>query len=222
MVERRFITRNHIGTKRDYLARVNNLEMPKHRAAELAKQWGFDYWDGDRSINYGGHFYKKGYWESTARGLIETYSLNSKSRVLDVGCGKGFLLKEIVDLVPGIDICGLDVSSYAIDNAHPDIAHQLKLGHAARLPFNDQEFDLVFSINTLHNLHAYDLHSALLEIQRVGKSSFICVESYRDEIEKQNLLYWQVTCEAFNTPDEWLWWFKLAGYTGDYEFIFFE
>jgi SAM-dependent methyltransferase len=222
MLERSFVTRKHTETKRDYLARVNNFEMPKYRAAELAKQWGFDYWDGDRSINYGGHYFKKGYWEPTARGLIETYSLNSKSAVLDVGCGKGFLLKELSDLVPGIKICGLDVSNYAIQNAHPDIANFLKLGHAAQLPFSDNEFDLVYSINTLHNLYTYDLHRALSEMQRVGENKFICVESYRNELEKQNLLYWQVTCEAFNTPEEWLWWFNLAGYTGDYEFIFFE
>jgi len=80
----------------------------------------------------------------------------------------------------------------------------------------------VFSINTLHNLSNRDLEAALLEIQRVGRQKYICVESYRNEIEKTNLLYWQVTCEQFNTPDDWQWWFNITDYSGDHSFIFFE
>ena len=90
-------------------------------------------------------------------------------------------------------------------------------------PFDDNYFDYVFSINTFHNLHCYDLESALLEMNRVSKQKqYICVESYRNEIEKANLLYWQVTCEAFNDPEEWSWWFKNTYYKGDFSFIFFE
>ena len=87
----------------------------------------------------------------------------------------------------------------------------------------DGYFDYVFSITTLHNLHNYDLDKALREMERVGrKNKYLCVESYRNEEEKANLLYWQVTCEAFCTPEEWEWWFKTTGYTGDYSFIYFE
>jgi protein-L-isoaspartate(D-aspartate) O-methyltransferase len=96
------------------------------------------------------------------------------------------------------------------------------VGNANALPFPDNHFDLVISITTLHNLHNYDLHKALLEVERVGKNKYICVESYRNEMEKANLLYWQVTCESFCTPEEWEWWFKLTGYSGDYSFIYFE
>ena len=97
------------------------------------------------------------------------------------------------------------------------------MGNAKQLPWEDGYFDLVISINTMHNLHNYDLELALKEMERVGKEhKYLCVESYRNEQEKANLLYWQVTCEAFNTPDEWYWWFKKTGYNGDYSFIFFE
>lgn len=99
----------------------------------------------------------------------------------------------------------------------------LVAGHAKELPFDDHSFDLVISINTLHNLRCFDLERALREIQRVGKKhKYIVVESYRNEVEKVNLLYWQLTCESFYSPEEWEWWFQKTGYTGDHSFIYFE
>lgn len=212
----------HKSTKRDYLARVNDPDYPKAKAAELAKQWDFDYWDGDRRINYGGYRYIEGRWEQVARAMADHYGLRSGDRVLDVGCGKGFLLYDFTKVVPGIEVHGLDVSQYAIDNAKEEIRDRLQIGNATSLPFADKTFDLVLSINVLHNLHNYDLDRALREIERVGKNKYICVESYRNETEKANLLYWQVTCESFCTPEEWEWWFRQTGYTGDYSFIYFE
>jgi protein-L-isoaspartate(D-aspartate) O-methyltransferase len=140
-----------------------------------------------------------------------------------VGCGKGFLLYDFTKVIPGIEVHGIDISEYAIGHAKEEIRARVKVGNAAELPYPDGYFDLVYSINTLHNLHCYDLDKAIREIQRVGrKHRYICVESYRNETEKANLLYWQVTCEAFNTPEEWEWWYRLCGYTGDYSYIYFE
>lgn len=212
----------HRATRRDYLARVNDPEFPKARAATLAKKWGYDYWDGDRRVNYGGYKYIPGRWAPVAKLLIDHYRLKPGSKILDVGCGKGFQMFELTQVLPGIAVRGLDISSYAIENAHPAVRSLIDLGTAAVLPYADQEFDLVISINTLHNLSNSDLESALKEIQRVGKSKYICVESYRTEEEKANLLYWQVTCEQFNSPQDWEWWFRLSAYTGDHSFIFFE
>jgi protein-L-isoaspartate(D-aspartate) O-methyltransferase len=119
-------------------------------------------------------------------------------------------------------VYGLDISSYAIDNSKEEVRHRLQVGHANSLPFESGSFDLVVSLNTLHNLYCFDLERALSEIERVGRShKYICVESYRTEEEKANLLYWQVTCEAFFTPAEWEWWFKRTGYSGDHSFIYF-
>ncbi len=215
-----FISPLHKKTTRDYLGRVN--EFPKAKAAELAKQFAYDYWDGDRKTGYGGMKYD-GRWRAVAELMVKHYGLKAGSRVLDVGCGKGFLLYEFTQIVPGIEIVGLDVSTYAIEHAKPEVKPFLQAGHAKSLPFADKSFDLVVTINTLHNLYCYDLDTALREIERVSRGGkYICVESYRNEAEKVNLLYWQLTCEMFCTPEEWQWWFAHTGYTGDHSFIYFE
>ena len=215
-----FISSHHKKTKRDYLGRVNKIN--KSEAAIKAKKWDFDYWDGSRDINYGGYHYDSR-WESVAKKIVEYYKIKSGDKILDIGCGKGFLLYELTKLVPGVSVTGLDISKYAIKNAKIEVKDFLKVGNAKELPFQDQEFDVIISINTLHNLYCFDLFTALKEIERVGKSKkYICVESYRNEYEKVNLLYWQVTCEAFCTPKEWKWWFNKANYKGDFSFIYFK
>lgn len=218
-----FLSAIHKSTQRDYLARVNDPEFPKPKAAELCKQWGFDYWDGDRRICYGGYRYMPGRWAPVAEAMIKHYGLKAGDKVLDIGCGKGFQMYELTQVLPGLDVHGLDVSAYAIENAKEEMKDLITHGTAAKLPYPDKSFDFVFTLNTLHNLHNYDLDAALREIERVGKKhKYICVESYRNETEKANLLYWQQTCEAFCTPEEWAWWFKTTGYSGDHSFIYFE
>jgi ubiquinone/menaquinone biosynthesis C-methylase UbiE len=212
----------HKSTTRDYLARVNEPEYPKAKAAELAKQWAFDYWDGDRRINYGGYRYMEDRWSKVAKLMVEHYDLKPGSKVLDVGCGKGFLMFDFTKVLPGIEVRGLDISQYAIDNAKPEIKDLIVQGSASKLPFEDGEFDLAISINTFHNLHNAELESALKEFSRVSNRQYLCVESYRNEVEKANLLYWQVTCEQFNTPEDWDWWLYLTSYGGDHSFIYFE
>lgn len=218
-----FMSAIHKSTQRDYLARVNDPEYPKAKAAELAKKWGYDYWDGDRRICYGGYKYIPGRWAPVAKAMVEHYGLKAGDRALDVGCGKGFQLVELQKAVPGLIVHGLDISRYALDNAHESVKDSVILGSAAKLPYPDNYFDFVFSINTLHNLSNQDLFDALQEIERVGRGGkYVCVESYRNEVEKANLLYWQVTCEQFNSPLDWGWWFTLTRYSGDHSFIYFE
>jgi SAM-dependent methyltransferase len=217
-----FMSLLHKSINRDYLARVNDPEYPKAKAAELAKKWDYDYWDGDRRINYGGYRYMPGRWEKVARALADHYNIKPGQRILDIGCGKGYLLHDFTLVVPGVEVYGIDISEYALRNAKEEVKDRLRRGNATSLPWPDKHFDLAISIQTLHNLHCYDLDKALREMERVAKHKYLCVESYRNENEKTNLLYWQVTCEAFNTPEEWAWWFKQTGYSGDHSFIYFE
>lgn len=215
-----FVSLVHKQTQRDYLGRVN--EYPKAEAARRAKTWGFDYWDGDRRVGYGGMRYD-GRWRPVAQAMADHYGLKAGDRILDIGCGKGFLLYEFTQVVAGVEVRGLDISGYAIEHAKEEVKPFLTEGGADHLPYPDRHFDLVLSINTLHNLYCFQLEAALREMERVGREhKFLCVESYRNEDEKANLLYWQLTCEAFNTPEEWAWWFRHTGYTGDHGFIFFE
>jgi len=220
MSEIDFISTVHKKTKRNYLERVT--EFPKAEAAAVAKKFDFDYWDGDRKFGYGG-FYYDGRWKDVAWALRDYYRLKRGDKILDVGCGKGFLLYELMKAIPGVEIHGIDISRYAISHAKEEVIPFLQEGRVECLPFEDNSFDLVISITTLHNLYCFNLEKALREIERVGKrNKYIVVESYRNEEEKVNLLYWQLTCECFFTPDEWRWWFEKTGYTGDYSFIYFE
>ena len=215
-----FLSALHKRTKRDYLGRVN--EFSKAEAAKVAKKFGAEYWDGDRKFGYGGYKYD-GRWYTVADAMAKHYGLKAGDRILDVGCGKAFLLYEFTQAVPGVEVRGLDISPYAVEHAKEEVRPFLEVGDANQLPFEDHSFDLVISINTLHNLYCFDLDKALREIERVGKEhKYMVVESYRNEEEKANLLYWQLTCESFCTPSEWQWWFDRCGYTGDYSFIYFE
>ena len=213
------VTPLHKKTARDYVGRMTDGKVDCMRTAKL---FGRDYWDGDRRYGYGGYKYD-GRWEAVARKLIETYSIPQDAKILDVGCGKGFLLHELKRLLPGATVRGLDISKYALDNSKEEVRPNL-LEHKAqdRYPFKDKEFDLVISITTLHNLNIIDLKSSLREIERVGMHKYIVVESYRNEKELFNLECWALTCLAFFDPKEWIWLFNEFGYSGDYEFIYFE
>jgi ubiquinone/menaquinone biosynthesis C-methylase UbiE len=210
----------HQSSKRDYLARA--LAGNKAEFATLAKKFDVEYWDGDRNTGYGGYRYD-GRWRMVAERLAELYGLKPGDRILDVGCGKGFLLYDLTQVVPNLQIQGIDVSSYALAHAKEEVASSLVAGNARALPYPDHSFDLVVSINTLHNLSIDGLFSGLREIERVGRArKYIVMDSYRNEQEKVNLLYWQLTCECFFSPLGWEFIFQQTGYTGDYGFIYFE
>lgn len=214
-----FIEAVHKSTKRDYLGRVN--EASKAECAKIAKKFDFDFFDGERKYGYGGYKYD-GRWRAVAERLVEHYQLEAGQSVLDIGCGKAHLLYEIMKLVPGIQVQGIDISEYAITHTLPEIQPYLSVGKAQELQFDDKSFDLVLSLNTLHNLYIYDLMKAIGDIQRIAKNSYIVVESYRTEEERINMMYWQLTCECFFEVKEWEWIYKQCGYTGDYSFIFFD
>jgi ubiquinone/menaquinone biosynthesis C-methylase UbiE len=213
------INKLHKQTKRDYISRMVDQKI---ECMIESKKYDFNYWDGDRRYGYGGYKYD-GRWKSVAEDLVKQYKLEDGCKILDVGCGKAFLLYELKQLLPNATVVGFDSSSYAIANAKEEIKKDLFIHNAQDIyPFGDDEFDLVISLTTIHNLKIYDLKTALTEIQRVGKNKYIVVEGYRNEEELFNLECWALTCESFFRPDEWIWLFKEFEYRGDYEFIYFE
>lgn len=210
----------HTATKRDYLERVRDHD--KAACAVEALKWGEAYWDGDRSTGYGGYRYD-GRWRPVAEAIARHYGLQPGQRVLDVGCGKAFLLHDLAAAVPGLEVTGIDISDYAVAHAPDAVRPFLRIGDAAALPWPDACFDLVISLNVLHNLYLPERRAAVAEMERVGRGGrHITVEAYRNETEKVNLLYWQLTCRAVHTPEEWEWLFKEWGYSGDHGFVFFE
>ena len=214
------VTPLHKMTKRDYIGRMTD---DKINCSIKAREYEFDYWDGDRRFGYGGYRFIDGRWAPVAKALIDTYRLNNGSRLLDVGCGKGFLLYELKKILPGLEVAGFDVSQHGLANAHEAVRANLFTYRAQDpYPYGDDHFDLVISLGTLHNLRVYELETAVMEIERVGKNGYIMVEGYRNVAEFFNLQCWALTAESLFHTSEWIWLYNKFGYTGDYEFIYFE
>jgi SAM-dependent methyltransferase len=214
------VTPLHRATKRDYLARMVD---DKVACMMKAKEYEFEYWDGDRRFGYGGYRYMDGRWKPVAQALIDTYGLEDGDKVLDVGCGKAHLLYEMKRLLPGLQVIGFDISQHGLADAKEEIRPYLFRYRAQdAYPFGDQHFDLVISLGCFHNLRIFELQTALREVERVGKNKYIMLESYRNELEMFNLECWALTAESLFDTAEWIWLYDHFGYTGDYEFIYFE
>jgi ubiquinone/menaquinone biosynthesis C-methylase UbiE len=196
---------------------INNRLINKEANKKIALKFGKEYFDGKRSQGYGGYSYD-GRWVTIARKIIEHYNIKEGQKILDIGCAKGFLVKDLLDSKSGVKVFGLDVSEYAILNCHKDCIGHLHIGNARNLPFPDNSFDLVISINTLHNLTRKGCVNALSEIQRVAKrgKAFVQVDSYKNKIDKQNFIDWMLTAKTHGTPNDWIKIFNDAGYKGDY------
>ncbi len=220
MTEIKIITSLHKSTKRNYLERMINEKV---KCMKVAKKYGADYWDGDRKFGYGGYKYIPGRWTMVAKKIIKKYKLTNTSKILDVGCGKAFLLYEIKKILPNIKIVGIDISKHALKNAPDEIKpylfkHDINKG----LSFKKNSFNLVISLACLHNLKINKLIPTIKRIQTLSKNKYLMVESYRNEKELFNLQCWALTCESFFSKDEWKWIFKMTGYNGDFELIYFE
>jgi len=184
---------------------------------EIARRFGKEFFDGDRSHGYGGFSYNPRFWTPVIPTFKDYFSLSSNSSLLDIGCAKGFMLYDISKNIPGISISGIDVSEYAITNSIKDIKGNLQVADARNLPFDDKSFDVVISINTIHNLEIEDLTLALSEIERVSRGkSFITVDAYNSSEEKERMDAWNLTAKTIMSVDEWVTFFKDVGYTGDY------
>ena len=213
------VTPLHKKAQRDYVRRMTD---DKVHCMIRAKEYEFDYWDGDRRYGYGGYKYD-GRWKVVAEKLIDMYGLKPDAKILDVGCGKAHLLYELKQLLPEAEVCGFDISCHGIGDA-PEAIRGCLFRYRAQDPFpwGDNYFGLVLSLGCLHNLRIFELKTAISEIERVGKHKYVMLESYRNEQELFNLQCWALTAETFFDTAEWVWIYNHFGYTGDYEFIYFE
>ncbi len=200
-------------TKRNIEAR---LEAKDPKVVRISKEYGEMYFDGPRGYGYGGYKYD-GRWVPVAHDIVAYFELKPGDRVLDVGCAKGYLVKDLLDALPGLEVFGLDISEYALMNCHPDVIGRLHLGSADHLPFPDGCFSCVISLDAVHNLPRERAGKALQEIQRVsGGRAFVRVDSYRTPEQKAVFESWVLTAEFHDYPEGWLKLFEEAGYTGDY------
>lgn len=205
---------NYPRTKRNVEER-GKTKSEQDRA--IARRFGKEFFDGDRSHGYGGFNYQLRFWQPVIPTFQKHFGLTAKSSVLDVGCAKGFMLHDMAALIPGITVKGVDVSAYAVENAIEDMRPHVQVADARKLPFPDNSFDVVISINTIHNLDPDECAQALREIERVKRKwAFVTVDAYRTEEEKQRMYAWNLTARTIMSVDEWVAFFKKAGYTGDY------
>ena len=183
----------------------------------IARQFGRDFFDGDRRHGYGGFFYQPRFWQPVVPTFRDHFILEAGSSLLDVGCAKGFMLHDFARLIPGLEVRGIDISEYAIEHALDDVLDYVQVADARSLPFDDDEFDVVVSINTIHNLEYEDCAESLREIERVARhGSFITVDAYRNDEERQRMVAWNLTAKTVMSVDDWIDFFAKVGYTGDY------
>ncbi len=208
------LLKNYPRLKRDIKSR-GEKKTAKDRI--IARKFGKEFFDGNRKNGYGGFCYNEKYWKSVIPDFQKYYKLNKDSNILDVGCAKGFMLHDFKKIIPDIKVKGIDISKYAINNCIESVKNDLIVADALNLPFDDNSFDLVISITTVHNFKLEDCKKAIKEIMRVSKKySFITVDAYRNENEKRAMYAWNLTAKIILHVDEWKSLFKSIGYQGDY------
>ena len=205
---------NYPRTKRDVKARgAEKTEEDR----QIARRFGKEFFDGDRRHGYGGFSYNPRFWGPVIPTFQKHFGLTNQSSVLDVGCGKGFMLYDMRRLIPGLTVAGIDISEYAIENAMPEVKPFLRVGNAIDLPYNDKSFDVVISITTLHNLDQEQCAKGLQEVMRVSRGkAFVTLDAYRNNEEKEAMEAWNLTAKTVMHVDEWKAFFNKVGYTGDY------
>ncbi len=192
-------------------------EQRTDEVRKVARKFDKEFFDGDRKYGYGGYNYNPRFWTNVVKDFVKYYNLIDGSKILDVGCGKGFMVYDFLKYNNKFNVMGIDISEYAIENSMPDVKDYLKIGDAKRIEFEDNYFDLVISINTIHNLDKKECGIALREIERVSKKNkFIIVDAYKDDIEKKRMFAWNLTAKTIMHVHEWKIFFRENGYSGDY------
>jgi len=208
------LLRNYPQSKRDVSGR---LDVKTKEDQRIAQKFGKEFFDGSRNHGYGGFSYSPRFWQPVIPTFQKHWSLTGEDSLLDIGCAKGFMLHDLKQLIPDIIVHGVDISKYAINNAKNEVKRYCKVSNATELPFDDKSIDVCISVTTLHNLEEKDLIKALLEIERVKvRGSFITLDAYRNDEEKERMEAWNLTAKTVMHVNEWKDFFFDIGYTGDY------
>ena len=208
------LLRNYPKSKRNLDERVSE-KSPE--IIKIAREFGKEFFDGDRKFGYGGLKYNPKYWTNVVKDFVDYYKIKPEAKILDVGCAKGYMLYDFKRQYPGLELHGVDISEYAIKNCHPEVKDNLQVGKAENLKFEDNYFDLVISINTVHNLELKDCAASIKEISRVSKAnSFITVDAYNSDEEKERMFKWNLTAKTIMSINDWKDIFKNIGYNGDF------
>ena len=208
------LMKNYPYSKRDISGRLASKTNEDKR---IARQFGKEFFDGSRSHGYGGFSYNSRFWEPVVPTFQKHWQLNKNDSVLDVGCAKGFMIYDMQRMISGLEVFGIDISQYAIDNAKEEVRNYCRVANAANLPFEDKSVDVSISITTLHNLEEKELVKALSEIERVSKrGSFITLDAYRNNEEKDRMEAWNLTAKTVMHVNEWKQFLGDVGYLGDY------
>ena len=205
-------------SKRPIEERANQVsETDKAKARKFDKE----YFDGDRLTGYGGYKYNPKFWTDTVRYIVDYYKLTPDSKILDIGCAKGFMMHDLSLILPNAEIKGIDISSYAKENSIDSMSEHIIVGNANNLPYEDDYFDLVIAINTLHNLPLIDCKEAFREINRVScKHAFVMNDAWIDDEGKSSMMKWNLTALTYMSVDDWLKIFDEVNYKGDYYWFF--
>ena len=208
------LLKNYPVTKRDLKAAA--VQRTDHERS-IARKFGKDFFDGERKYGYGGYNYNPKYWTQVVKDFVDFYKLEDDAKILDVGCGKGFMLYDFKVNFPKLKLYGIDISEYAIENGVQEVKSNLKVASCDDIPFPDQTFDLVISINTIHNLELDGCAKSLKEICRVSKKNkFIIVDAYQNDEEKERMYAWNLTAKTIMHRNEWKEFFKKNNYDGDF------
>ncbi len=208
------LLKNYPKTNRD----LNQASIQRTDEVRLvARKFDKDFFDGDRKYGYGGYNYNPRFWTSVVKDFSDYYKLKDGSKILDIGCGKGFMIYDFLQHNNKYIVKGIDISDYAVKNSMPEVKDNVEVGNAKELQFEDNFFDLVISINTIHNLEKEECATSLREIERVSKKDkFIIVDAFKDVEEKKRMFAWNLTAKTIMHVDKWKLFFKENGYTGDY------
>ncbi|MCF8033706.1 MAG: class I SAM-dependent methyltransferase [Desulfarculaceae bacterium] len=205
---KRNLTKRHVGQTQENIAAAN--------------RFGREYFDGPREQGYGGYYYD-GRWVPVAKDIIDHFGLTKNDRVLDAGCAKGFLVKDLLEAGLDLEVYGLDISLYALTHTEEACLGRMVRGDVHQLPFRDDSFAAAICINTIHNLEREDALRAVREIERVAPGrGFIQVDSYYTPEQREEFMRWVLTAKYHDYPDAWVELFKQAGYTGYYYWTILE